>query len=145
MNICIEWQKNGQAKHSNYKNNFSEETNHFENRFVRANLPIEYAFDQKTKKMVPYSMDRSLREHKGYSFMDRFGISEEEFYENFTKEDQDRILSLRYTYRLNERTGKYDVLPLQTVVLPTLIKTSPDKLHKAIEENTPIHSGFDGR
>lgn len=108
-------------------------------------MPIEYEFDSKTRKMVPYSLDKSMRAHKGYSFKDRFGISEEEFYENFTKEDQDRILSLKYSFIFNERTGKYDVMPVHTVALPTLIKTSPDKLHKAIEDKTPIHSGFDAR
>ncbi len=135
----------GQAKHTNYKVGFDTDKARFQTRFVRANTPIEYEFDQKTQKMIPYSLDKSLRIHKGYSFQDRFGISEEEFYENFTKEDQDRILSLKYSFMFDEKKQSYDVLPVQTVELASLIRTSPDALHETLNNNDPKHSDFDDR
>lgn len=138
--------EHGPASHTQYKHGFDESlANLNAKRFTRANLPLEYEYDPKLKKMIPYTLDKSMKAHLGYSFVDRFGISEDEFYKNFTKEEQDSILALHSGFVLDEKTGRYRVAPLHTVRYPSLIKTSPDKLHRSIEEKTPIHSAFDGR
>lgn len=153
--------ENGGADHRKYKKGFenkdSDKTveNEFDvndKRFRRANLPIEYIFDSKLKKMRQYSLDESMKSHLGYSFTDRFGITENEFYKNFSKEEQDNILALTHSFTFDETTGKYVVLPIHTAKLPSLIKTSATKLHSDVEEavanGTAINSFFsqdDGR
>lgn len=141
----------GGASHDEYKENskrknsrstFRKEKGITRKCFVRANLPIEYVFDSKTKKMRPLTLDESMKSHLGFSFKDRFGISEEEFYKHFTKDEQDSILSHTAYYTYNPTTQTYTVEPLQTVQLPSLA-TDTDKLHAAAKTKPPIHSAFE--
>lgn len=145
--------EHGAASHDNYKNGFSTDVisaSVSKDCFCRANLPTEYAFDSRSKKMKKFTLDESMKSHLGYSFYDRFGISEEEFYRHFTKEEQDRILSSKYAYfcpielsQIRDLSHSSKIYPLQLSDMPTFIKTSPEKLHSIIYETEPKHSNYD--
>lgn len=139
--------ENGGANHSKYKNNFSEPTAESESsalEFRRANLPIEYVYDSKIKRMRRFTLDESMKSHFGYSFYEKFGLTEEELYANFSKEEQDTILALKSKVYYDPVAKTYtNITPKDIVRVPSIVKISPEELHKTIEEKDPVHSGFD--